>query len=375
MALRRMLWALSAAAAAMRVSVAAAKGAAAAAALPPTTTSSLFQVRNIHHRQPRYEEERHLLDILPTFSVSQEGVDVLFPLIELQLVGTSGYALSEEAYDTVQEATEMYLENMLENWEWQTAATTIAPDGEDEDASSVGQPVLTNVRAEVLTDRSLVGSISSENGLGGVRRQRRRLKQQVLGNKLELQITLSFQDSTMLHGGVATMPLEDAGVGISNRNDIQYDAAGAAAQDGEGEDDHNHAIQPSQEDLEEAFVEAFADVSDSFFWVYLWTLIKQGPATLEEELKELNRVDAVKVPGAAEEATAAPEEEQIEVANPPSEEVNEENAEAGDVAEEVPNIPREEEAEDAAKEVEDLPPTNNTILEFNDQEHAEQKSS
>jgi hypothetical protein len=284
------------------------------AAVPPS-----FQVRNPSLRR---RSRRNLLDIIPTFSVSQDGVDTVLPVMELQLFGTSGYVLSEEAYDTIQTAINMYLQDLLGEREWQNSTTKEAAESGNQNGDTP-QPTLTNVRTEVLTDRALVGVFS--DGINGVRhlersqletrhnqalvlpiQNNRSLKQQVLGNKLEIQTTLTFQDSAVMEG--SEIPWQDAGLGDGNLNgeEVDYNTADV-------DDDTQSDFMPLQQELDAAFVEAFGNLSDSTFWAYLWTLINQGSASLQQEFESLQAVNAKEADSTNQQTEIATEEDNAEV--------------------------------------------------------------
>ncbi|KAG7350983.1 hypothetical protein IV203_010343 [Nitzschia inconspicua] len=276
---------------------------------------------SFHVRNPFAYRRRHLLDSLPTFSASDDGVNIVFPLIELQLFGTSGNALSEDAYDALQDATNLYLQDLLGNREWRTAATrtdAAATENKGQNSDAVpSQPFLSNVRTEVLSDRPLMehlsGRVRRHLATEGVESSHKRgLEQVVVGNQLELQTTLTFQDSAKLIGSITEFPWMDTGVG--NENDI----GSAAAARGEDQEYYPSFV-PLEEDLDAAFTEAFEDLSNSFFWVHLWTLLNQGSTALQSEFENLSQVIAkdATIPS-TEESTPSPEEEQKEVVDSPS---------------------------------------------------------
>jgi len=253
-----------------------------------STTSSLlakvpFRVRSVAGIQLDGQDgggrrHRDLLDFIPTFS--DDGLDAQLPVLTLELVGTSGQALSDDAYDAIQYAMSDYLRDTLKQ-KWPSTSTS------DYDAGTVGDavngrvsnvdttssrtPALTTVRTEVVADRPLE---EDDNR----RRRRRGLQQQITGNEIDLKTTLTFRDLAQQDGATAQVP-------TGGGEDIDYNEA---EQQSSSSSSSSSSV-PSEDVLMATAGDVWNDLS-VFTMDYLYVAIGNQGTTVQEEFLNLESV-------------------------------------------------------------------------------------
>jgi hypothetical protein len=225
-------------------------------------------VIDLHHQ--RHQRQRHLLEFIPDFSISQDdGINIILPILEMRLFGTSGTNISSIAKDIMQSSMDDYLQTIFEtNW-WSTDSTTTTTTSTTttttmtEEQRQDIKPILTNIRSEVMNDNPVC--VTNESSSSSARPS--------CWNMITIQTILTFQDQG---------DGEEASFGNDN-NEFQYSDSSVTT---------NTKSVPTQTELEAAATDAWTDLSTYWQGYLLPTIQKEQSMTVQEELAKVDSIES-----------------------------------------------------------------------------------
>ena len=234
------------------------------------------QRQHQHHQTRRRQRTRQVMEFIPDFSISQDdGINIILPILDMQLFGTSGTKLSSTSKDIIQSSMEDYLQYIFEdNW-WSTDSTTTTTSTNTTTMNGQEQrqdvkPILTNIRSEVLNDSPSCAPTASSSSSSS---------EPSCWNVITIQTILTFQDQG---------DNEESLIGNDNNNkEFQYNDSSISTTSS------NTNSVPTQTELEGAASDAWTtvDLSTTYWKNYLLPTIQKEPnITIQEELINIDSI-------------------------------------------------------------------------------------